>query len=223
MKGRDQQGPMASSFITCLRNGAYEMGISLTDSQISLMCRHAKELDLWNQKINLTAITDPQESAEKHFVDSLVAKKFMDPDQQILDMGSGPGFPGLPLKIMDPEQEFVLVDSSRKKINFLKHLIRCLDLDKIQAVHSRVEDLHQDKAFAGQFRGVISRAFSGLEKFVILAQPFLKPGGTIYAMKGKLTPGDITPFLKENFIVRTDHYRLPFEKSHRHMVRFQKK
>ena len=106
------------------------------------MTIHAKELMMWNKKINLTAIKQPLKIAEKHFIDSLAAASFIKNKNSIIDLGSGGGFPGIPLKIMNPLLHVVLVDSSRKKINFLKHVIRLLGLQVIDAIHSRAQDLH---------------------------------------------------------------------------------
>ncbi len=136
-------------------------------------------------------------------------------------MGTGGGFPSIPLKILNPSTHFCLVDASRKKVNFLKHVIRTLKLDNINAMHSRVEDLALDDAYAKSFDAVISRGFSGLEKFVGLALPLLKPGGKIYALKGKQAEEEITPALRSRFEIRIDHYQLPFEKSDRYMIRLK--
>jgi len=101
-----------------------DLNIDVSEQQAQLMSLHAKELMLWNKKINLTAIKQPMQIVEKHFIDCLAASFFIKNEKSILDMGSGGGFPGIPLKIMNPDLEIVLMDSSRKKINFLKHVIR---------------------------------------------------------------------------------------------------
>ncbi|WP_022668654.1 16S rRNA (guanine(527)-N(7))-methyltransferase RsmG [Desulfospira joergensenii] len=202
-----------------LEQGIRDINLDLTDHQISLISAHARELTLWNKKINLTAITGPLDMAEKHFIDALAIYRFLGPGKRILDMGTGGGFPGIPLKILCPALEFSLVDASRKKINFLRHTIRTLGLEKIQALHSRAEDLHHDPEHAGKYDMVISRGFAHLEKFVGLARPFLRPGGIIYAMKGSQALDEITPDLENRFIIRTDAYRLPLQQSERVLVR----
>ncbi len=199
------------------------MGVMVFDHQAALMSLHAKELILWNKKINLTAITDPFRMAEKHFVDSIAALSFFKNEKSLLDVGSGGGFPGIPLKIMNPLLRVVLIDASRKKVNFLKQVIRILQLENIDAIHSRVEDLHENQTYKNKFDAVISRAFTNLSDFVMLAAPFLKKGGNIYAMKGKHAEKEIMPAVSRKFDIKIDHYLLPFEKSDRYMIKLTKK
>ncbi len=205
-------------FTRHLEKGLARAGLCVTDQQMDLMAAHAAELLAWNKKINLTAITRPDQVAEKHFVDSLIIAKMMQPLTAVLDIGSGGGFPAIPLKIVLPKIRFILVDSSRKKVNFLKHVIRTLGLDGIEAVHARVEDLHQDPEYEGQFDAVISRGFASLEKFADLSLPFLNPGGIILAMKGPNGVAEITPDLETRFEIQIDSYQLPFEKSDRCLI-----
>ncbi|MEN8211422.1 MAG: 16S rRNA (guanine(527)-N(7))-methyltransferase RsmG [Thermodesulfobacteriota bacterium] len=198
--------------------GIKDLNIKVSGQQAQLMELHAKELMLWNKKINLTAIKQPMQIAEKHFIDSLAAASFVKNKNSIIDLGSGGGFPGISIKIMKPLLNVVLIDSSRKKINFLKHVIRLLGLKGIDAIHSRVQDLHENDLYKAGFDAVISRAFTELSTFVKLASPFINKDGTIYAMKGKQAKKEITPELLEKFKIKTDHYQLPFEKSDRYMI-----
>jgi len=202
-----------------LKNGSNDLGIQISEHQTELMAMHAKELMVWNKKINLTAIKDPMKVAEKHFIDSIAPVSFFKNEKGLIDLGSGGGFPGIPIKIMRPSLKVVLVDSSRKKINFLKHVIRTLHLENIEAFHSRVEDLHENKAYQNKFDAVISRAFADLSSFVELAAPFLNKTGTIYAMKGKNAKQEITSEMLNNFNLTFDHYTLPFEKSDRFVIK----
>lgn len=206
-----------------LKYGANALGIKVSDHQAKLMCRHAKELALWNKKINLTAIKDPVKVAEKHFIDSIAPISFFNNEKYLMDIGSGGGFPGIPIKIMNPFLNVILIDSSRKKINFLKHVIRTLQLENIDAIHSRVEDLHENEAYKHKFDAVISRAFTDLSGFVELAVPFLNSKGTIYAMKGKNAEKEITPGILKKFDFKIDHYLLPFEKSDRYLIKLSAK
>jgi 16S rRNA (guanine527-N7)-methyltransferase len=202
-----------------LKNGATDLGIKVSEHQVKLMALHAKELAVWNRKINLTAIKGPLKVAEKHFIDSIASVSFFENEKYFLDMGSGGGFPGIPIKIMKPSLKIVLIDSSRKKVNFLKHVIRSLHLENIDALHSRVEDLHENEAYKNKFDAVISRAFTDLSNFVELAAPFLNKKGTIYAMKGRRGKKEITPAVLDKFHLKTEHYQLPFEKSDRLMIK----
>ena len=149
---------------------------------------HAAELVKWNLKINLTAITDPFEVAVKHFLDSIAPAGIIPSGASMLDMGSGGGFPGIPLKVVIPTLSVTLMDSSRKKITFLKHIIRTVGLADTEALQGRVEELIGSKKM---FDVIICRAFSSLERFVESALPILAPNGMIIALKGKLNPDEI--------------------------------
>lgn len=166
-----------------LKTGASELGISLTPEQLTSLDTFAEELKKWNKKINLTAITDDQDIAVKHLVDSLSLLKVVQGEGRLLDIGSGGGFPCIPVKIVDPALDVVSVDAVVKKISFQKQAARLLKLDNFQALHVRAETLAAD--YAGAFDWVVSRAFSDIPSFVEMALPVLKDGGRIVAMKGK--------------------------------------
>ena len=120
---------------------------------------------------------------------------------------------------MNPSLKVVLVDSSRKKVNLLKHVIRILHLENIDAIHARVEDLHENRTYQKKYDAVISRAFTSLSDIVTLAAPFLNEKGTIYAMKGKNAEKEMTSTISNEFDLKTNHYLLPFEKSDRYMIK----
>ena len=153
---------------------------------------HAEELVKWNLKINLTAITDPFEVAVKHFIDSIAPAGIIPAGASMLDIGSGGGFPGIPLKIVIPTLSVSLVDSSRKKVTFLKHVIRTIGLENIEAVQGRVEE---PAVNAKMFDVIICRAFSSLEMFVGSTLPLLAPNGIIISLKGKINPEEIEAVL----------------------------
>jgi 16S rRNA (guanine527-N7)-methyltransferase len=108
----------------------------------------------------------------------------IEPDTALLDIGSGGGFPGIPMKIMEPSLAVTLIDASRKKVSFLKHLIRTLKLEKVEARHVRAEDFIKERKVQNSFDVVVSRALASIENLVTLAAPLLKRGGTIIALKG---------------------------------------
>src|SRR4030042_3426638 len=122
-----------------LIRGAAERGISIERLQVDQFAVHASELMAWNRKMNLTAITDPVEVAVKHYLDSIAAYRLISESSRILDVGTGGGFPGIPLKILIPELHLTLIDSTLKKIHFLKHIIRTLKLRQTEAIQARVE------------------------------------------------------------------------------------
>lgn len=203
--------------------GSKILNIPVTTQQAELMEMYAKQLLAWNKKINLTAITDPLQVAEKHFIDSIAACPSVENLNRVLDMGSGGGFPGIVLKIMNPDLELVLVDAVRKKINFLKHVIRQLGLEHIQAIHARVENLQTDPDHRAGYDAVISRAFADLSKFSSLALPFLKKNGFLLAMKGKHGNDEITSEISKTFKLTPAFYQLPFEHAHRSIIRMTPK
>jgi len=204
--------------------------IGLDDMAIDLTVGFASELITWNKKTNLTAITDPAEVAEKHIIDSLIPAKFIPVNSSVLDLGTGGGFPGVPLKIYIPSLTVTLVDSSRKKINFLKYVIRILKLQNISAHQYRVEQLSGLPDFVGQFDVVISRAFTSLKKFLEHSVSLIKPNGCIIAMKGKEVQKEIDELIVVNsganvyqindykLELQVEHYKLPVSGDDRSLV-----
>ncbi len=189
-----------------IRQGAQALGVDVSSELADKFTAHARELIKWNRKVNLTAITDPFEIAVKHFVDSIAAAVIIPPHSSMLDVGSGGGFPGIPLKMLISTLTVMLVDASRKKISFLKHVCRTLQLEKIDAHHIRGEDIIIAPGFQETrsefqkvpldsttpvshkpFDVVISRAFTSLTDFILTALPVLTDEGVIVAMRGKVT------------------------------------
>ena len=140
-------------------------------------------LSEWNEKMNLTAITDPVAVAEKHFADSLAALPYLKPGMKVVDVGTGAGFPGVPLLIMEPGLELTLADSLQKRLTFLDALLKELGL-KAALVHGRAEDLEQNKLYREQFDAALSRAVANLPVLLELTTPFVRVGGTAIAYKG---------------------------------------
>jgi 16S rRNA (guanine527-N7)-methyltransferase len=138
----------------------------------------------WNQRSNLTAITDAEGIAVKHFLDAIGPLPLIASGSQIIDLGSGAGFPGLPLKVLRPEISTTLVDSNRKKVSFLSHMIRLLGLSSIQALQARGEDLLHAPQFAGPDTLIVTRAFRDLGRLVVMTAPLLEGGGRLIAWKG---------------------------------------
>jgi 16S rRNA (guanine527-N7)-methyltransferase len=167
-----------------LVEGAKAFGIHLDRRAIEAFEVYFKELLKWNQKINLTAIQTEKGIVLKHFLDSLSVFPYLLKPCSVLDIGSGAGFPGIPLKIIQPALEMTLIDSVRKKVDFQRHIIRALGLKGIEAIHGRVQDKGILQSFGERFDIIISRAFSDLRTFLILSSPFLKGGGLVIAMKG---------------------------------------
>jgi 16S rRNA (guanine527-N7)-methyltransferase len=165
--------------------GAKTFGIDLDEEKIEAFELYLKELLKWNRKINLTAIRSEKGILLKHFLDSFSVYPFVPEGSFILDIGSGAGFPGIPLKMVQPAVELTLIDSARKKVDFQRHVIRILGLKGVEAIHGRVQDKGILRNLGGRFDLVLSRAFSDLRTLLALSLPFLKGAGTVIAMKGE--------------------------------------
>lgn len=205
-------------FCDCLEKGADVLGLNLSPDQTGLLAAHARELMHWNAKMNLTAITDIRLVAYKHFVDALAAARFLDRPARVMDIGSGAGFPAVPMKVICPDLDITMVDAVRKKVSFLNHVVRTLKLDNISAVHARVEDLAKDPGHFQMYDAVTARGFADLGKLAGLACPMLAPGGRIYALKGAHALEEITPELKKQFHITHKSYSLPFVDAQRFVV-----
>jgi 16S rRNA (guanine527-N7)-methyltransferase len=212
--------------------GAKDFDIQVDKRKIEKFAIHAHELMKWNQKTNLTAITDPFEVAVKHFLDSIIPMKVIPSNASLLDIGSGGGFPGIPLKICLPSLSVTLIDASRKKVSFLKHIIRMLELKNIDALHIRAEEFVNTPHIDKTFNVVISRALSSMTNIALTALPFLKEEGVIIAMRANVSDDDIQLLRSslnkkhaelteediEAFEIGVKRYSLPYLKSDRSMV-----
>ena len=192
-----------------LDKGAHVLGLSLSQAQSDLLAAHVREMLAWNVKMNLTAITDIRLVAYKHVVDALAAAEFIQRPARIMDIGSGAGFPAIPMKVICPDLDVTMVDAVRKKVSFLNHVVRTLKLDNIRAVHARVEDLARDPVHVQAYDAVTARGFADLSKLAGLARPLLGSSGSIYALKGENASQEITPGLEAQFQVTCKFYRLP--------------
>ena len=138
----------------------------------------------WNNKINLTAITEENEIILKHFIDSCTILKYIEDNQKIIDIGTGAGFPGIPLKIMNESLKITLVDSLNKRVNFLNEVISELKLENIEGIHSRAEDLGRDNNYREKYDVATSRAVANLSTLLEYLMPFVKVNGICICMKG---------------------------------------
>jgi 16S rRNA (guanine527-N7)-methyltransferase len=168
-----------------LAEGAAAIGCPLGQPELDLFAAYHRELLLWNQRINLVSERASREIVIRHFLDSLTAVPWIArPEGLLIDIGSGGGFPGIPLQIVLPGLQATLVESSRKKTSFLSHIIRTLALDNMTVIRERIEVLIGERACASQFDTVISRAAFKLPELLRMASFFLKPDGLLIAMKG---------------------------------------
>ena len=184
-----------------LIDGAARLGINLSAGEADAFMTYLEELLKWNERINLTAIRDRREVVLHHFLDSLTLMKGFDSlggtlstapkgapssieGRSLLDIGTGGGFPAIPLAIVNPGLRVTPVDSTEKKIHFLKHIVRVLKLNNVNPIHLRVEAGTAPKELSNSFDYVTTRAFASLDKVISMSGPYLKRGGAILAMKG---------------------------------------
>lgn len=174
-----------------IQNGAKQLNIRLDDRQSEQLVRYAQLLVSRNEKVNLTAITDDEGIATKHFLDSLTALCTGRIKGKVIDVGTGAGFPGLVLKIAKPELNMTLLDSLNKRLTFLKDVCDELNIDGVELVHARAEDGGRAGKYRGMFDTVVSRAVANLTVLSEWCLPFLKQGGCFLALKGPLAEQEL--------------------------------
>ena len=167
-----------------LKQKLNEFNIEISDNQLEKFDKYMQLLLKWNEKINLTAIVEPDEVKIKHFLDSLTVLKYINDEDKVIDIGTGAGFPGIPLKIMKPDTKITLLDSLNKRINFLNIVIEELGLKNIEAIHGRAEEFARNKLYREKYDIAVSRAVANLSTLTEYMLPFVKVGGRCICMKG---------------------------------------
>jgi 16S rRNA (guanine527-N7)-methyltransferase len=168
-----------------LKSGAERLGINLTDQQLEKFEAYYRELIVWNKKVNLTRITDYEDVQVKHFLDSLTIFTAIDLSEsmKVIDIGTGAGLPGIPLKIVSPGIDLTLLEATAKKARFLEHLITRLGLDGVAIANGRAEEIAHDNRYREKFDLALARALAPLPVLVELALPFCEVGGCCIAQK----------------------------------------
>ena len=175
---------LLSEFEKIFMEEAQKINIELDKNQIEKFYKYMDLLIEWNEKINLTAITNRKDILVKHFIDSLTIQRYLGDAVNIIDVGTGAGFPGIPIKIVNPNLKVVLVDSLNKRINFLQEVIKQLNLDNIEVIHARAEDLGQNKKYRETFDIVTSRAVANMSVLSEYLLPLARVNGKCICMKG---------------------------------------
>ena len=186
-----------------------KIDVELTEKQVKQFYNYMNLLIEWNNNINLTAITEPKEIILTHFVDCATINKFIDKNK-VLDIGTGAGFPGIPLKIINENLEITLADSLNKRIKFLDIVIETLELNKIETIHARAEELAKNKKYRECYDIVVSRAVAALNVLLEYTTPFIKVGGKVICMKGNNVEEEIKE--SKNAIKILGTKMLPVEK-----------
>ncbi|MBI4697698.1 MAG: 16S rRNA (guanine(527)-N(7))-methyltransferase RsmG [Nitrospirae bacterium] len=203
-----------------LKKGMAETGLSLSSEQMSAFLTFLNELKKWNRAYNLTALKTDEDIIIRHFLDSALYLKVIPSNaRRIADAGAGAGFPGIPIKILRPELEVTLIESSRKKSAFLRHIIRILNLDGIDVLNCRIETLGKDHGY--KYDVIVSRAAFRIRDFVKQACPCLKNCGWLVLSKGPNISEEIDFLSKSQFEKKIEVVKLPLSGMERTLLMFR--
>ncbi|MBU2923527.1 16S rRNA (guanine(527)-N(7))-methyltransferase RsmG [Colwellia sp. 4_MG-2023] len=201
-----------------LENLLSQTTLQVSPQQVNLLIQYVELLHKWNKAYNLTSVRDPQEMLVKHIMDSLMVGEVLH-GKNFIDVGTGPGLPGIPLAILFPEKNFVLLDSLGKRITFLRQVVFQLKLTNVQPVKSRVED------YSGEtpFDGVLSRAFSSLNDMVTWCSHLVtKEQGQFFALKGQYPSDELTNLPENISLVASHEIKVPELVGERHVLVLKK-
>lgn len=204
-----------------------QLQIKLNEEQKEKFYTYMNMLIKWNEKINLTAIIEPEEIILKHFVDSLTISKYIKQNSYVADIGTGAGFPGIPLKIIRDDIKIVLVDSLNKRIKFLDDVIENIQLDNIETVHARAEEFGHNKNYREKFDVVTSRAVANLATLSEYLLPLIKINGKTLCMKGpaikeEIEKGETAIEILGGTIENIYEFKLPFSQIERTIIEINK-
>lgn len=180
-------------YFDILNKSSNNEGLEFNEKKYDQFMKYKELIKEWNEKVNLTAIKEDEEIVKKHFIDSMKVFKFqqLKNAKNIIDIGTGGGFPGIPMKIIKPDINIVLLDSLNKRINFLNEVIKEIQLDNIKTIHGRAEDFAQDTKYREKFDVAVSRAVANLTVLSEFCIPYVKVGGYFVAMKGPAVEEEI--------------------------------
>jgi 16S rRNA (guanine527-N7)-methyltransferase len=199
-----------------LQAGSRDMGLEPTPVQSERLLQLILLLARWNRSFNLTAVRDPLRMVPHHLLDSLALAPYLR-GGAVLDVGTGPGFPGLPLAIVEPQRRFVLLDSNGKKIRFVRQAVMELGLDNVEAVQARIESYRSEEKFAT----ILARAFASLPDIVRLVSPLLLPDGVLLAAKSRRADQEMRQLGSQAGDLRLHRLQVPFLGAERTLVEFR--
>lgn len=181
-----------NEFLEFMKEECEKNNIQISNEEIEKLYIYMKEILEWNEKVNVTAIKDEKEFIVKHFIDSLTIEKYITNGEKVLDIGTGAGFPGIPIKITKNKSHVDLVDSVNKKLNVIRDIIPKIKVEDIECIHTRAEDLAKNIKYRESYDVVTSRAVANLTTLVEYMLPFAKVGGKIICMKGPNVEEELT-------------------------------
>jgi 16S rRNA (guanine527-N7)-methyltransferase len=199
--------------MTTLLDGTRALALELSEAQLARLVAHLDLLDEWNARMNLTAIRDRPSQLTKHLLDSLTVQPYLR-GERIADVGSGAGFPGIPLAIVEPHRQFTLIESTGKKCRFLEHVRDVLELKNVAVVQSRAESYKPDM----RFDTVLARAVGPVAELVKVAGPLVVDGGRLLAMKGRYPEQEVAARLDGWKVAAVHPLTVPGLAEERHLV-----
>ncbi|HAD49294.1 MAG: 16S rRNA (guanine(527)-N(7))-methyltransferase RsmG [Idiomarina sp.] len=205
---------MKESLKSLLSQTKIESLLMLDENQLDQLVQLVEQLEKWNKAYNLTSVRDPKQMVSRHIVDSLIISPFLTGDR-FIDVGTGPGLPGLPLAIANPDKSFVLLDSLGKRIRFIRQVCHQLGIKNVQAVQSRVEDYTEQN---NSFDGVLSRAFASLDDMLTWCKHLPKNNGKYLALKGQYPQQELDELSEQYKIEQISSLNVPGVDGDRHIV-----
>jgi 16S rRNA (guanine527-N7)-methyltransferase len=213
----NDQYKLEDELLFFLKNSLKKCELSVTEDQQLQLIRYVLMMHKWNKAYNLTSVRDPKKMVVKHIIDSIVVAPFLD-DIYYIDVGTGPGLPGIPLAIMCPDKQFILLDSLGKRVRFMKQVAYELKIENIEPVQSRVEDYVPDV----KIDGVLSRAFASLKDMLHWCQHLVDSDGVFIALKGQLTTAELDELPLEFTLLETVKLDVPDLEGERHIIKIKK-
>jgi len=205
---------LKESLKSLLSQTKIESLLMLDENQLDQLVQLVEQLEKWNKAYNLTSVRDPKQMVSRHIVDSLIISPFLTGDR-FIDVGTGPGLPGLPLAIANPDKSFVLLDSLGKRIRFIRQVCHQLGIKNVQAVQSRVEDYTEQN---NSFDGVLSRAFASLDDMLTWCKHLPKNNGKYLALKGQYPQQELDELSEQYKIEQISSLNVPGVDGDRHIV-----
>ena len=198
-----------------LLRGVAEMNMTLSDEQLSALMQFLELFIKWNKAYNLTSIRDPRDMVPLHLLDSLAVNPFLGDATNLIDVGTGPGWPGMVLAIMNPQRKFTLLDSNGKKTRFMFQAKAALGLSNVTIINDRVEAYHPSEPFDM----IVSRAFASLEDMVTWCRHLLAPAGCFLAMKGQYPDDELAALPAGIQLAEANRIEVPGVDGQRHVLR----